>query len=100
MRLRLYRVQPENLHIMKICAVSSRGENDVKGPLTGVPHKKLLRGESLPDKKVVKIKSESSGKCGTTDEQDDGDGGDQYDGDGDGGLRYICLTVWTPENYR
>ena len=92
MRLRLYRVQPENLHIMKICAVSSRGENDVKGPLTGVPHKKLLRGESLPDKKVVKIKSESSGKCGTTDVQDDGDG--------DGGLRYICLTVWTPENYR
>ena len=63
MRLRLYRVQPENLHIMKICVVSSRGENDVKGPLTGVPHKKLLRGESLPDKKVVKIKSESSGKC-------------------------------------
>ena len=98
MRLRLYRVQPENLHIMKICVVSSRGENDVKGPLTGVPHKKLLRGESLPDKKVVKIKSESSGKCGTTDVQDDGDGGDQYDGDG--GLRYICLTVWTPENYR
>ena len=86
------RVQPENLHIMKICVVSSRGENDVKGPLTGVPHKKLLRGESLPDKKVVKIKSESSGKCGTTDEQDDGDGV--------GGLRYICLTVWTPENYR
>ena len=49
---------------------------------------------------MVKIKSESSGKCGTTDVQDDGDGGDQYDGDGDGGLRYICLTTWTPENCR
>ena len=54
-------------------ALPSGGENDVKGLLTGgwAQEGSWRRKAGQEGKKVVKTKSESSGKSGPTDDQDD-----------------------------